>query len=108
MKTEKLFIIAFLVFVLVLILFWKIKKIAYRKGYKEGYKQAELDVTSSLLENSIWFGGMPLIHNTLYLFAQKYRKYGNVIASKFRWDLLEIDNTNRVTDLPKEELENVI
>jgi len=89
---------------LIMIVIGNIKKRAFLKGYKK----AEFDITSSMLDNATWFGGRPIFYNTLYLFAVKYRKYGYVSASRFRDDILEVDHEKRVTDLPKEELERIV
>ena len=105
MDKPTLIILGILITILVImILLDNIKKRAYLKGYK----QAEFDITASMLDNATWFGGRPIFYNTLYLFAVKYRKYGHVSASRFRDDLLGTDSTKRVTDLPKEELERII
>lgn len=105
MNTHALILLGSLVAILVIMIaIDNIKK----KAFLKGYKKAEFDVTASLLDNATWFGGRPIFYNTLYLFAAKYRKYGYVSASRFRDDILSIDQEKRVTDLPKEELERLV
>jgi hypothetical protein len=104
---DKLTLIILGVLMLIMIIVVIIENIK-KRAYLKGYKQAEFDITSSLLDNATWFGGRPLLYNILYLFAAKYRKYGYVSASRFRDIFLDIDSTKRITDLSKEEQDFII
>jgi len=100
MNTPTIILLGSLIAILVImILIGDMKKRAYLKGYK----QAEFDVTSSLIDKATWFSSKPIFYNTLYLFAVQYRKYGYVSADRFRDEILKLDHEKRVTDLPKEE-----
>jgi len=103
MKPIHLFL-GLIVILLIMIIIDNIKKKAYKKGYKDG----ELAVTRNILDISFWFGAKPIYYNTLYLFAMRYRKYQHVRADSFREDIYKIDHTERITEMDKEDLENLI
>lgn len=100
-----IFPISLLISVLILYIINNIKHSAYLKGYR----QAEFDITASMFDKATWFGGCSITtYNALYLFAAKYRKYKNVDANKFRENILKLNENQRVTDLSKQELEEII
>lgn len=104
--TETSFVIAVFALFFILILFWTEKDKAYKKGFSDGIKE----VTRSMLDTSTWLGAKEdkSSHNTLWLFASKYRKYRHVCSDRFRSDFLSLDNSKRITDLPKEEIERLV
>ena len=101
MDTTMLIILGILIGYLVIsVTISNIKKSAFQKGYKT----AEFDITAKMLDRATWFGGTSkIIYNVLYLFAIRYRKKGHVDAHFFREDILKLDHTKRITDLPEEE-----
>lgn len=79
------------------------------KWLKKGYKHGQADLVASMIDKATWFSGSNFTaFNVLYLFALKQRKYGHFSADKFRESILKFDHTKRITDLPTEELKQII
>lgn len=106
MTTDILFSIIGLVLIIILILIWNKIDNTYKKGYKAGAEEA----TRSMLETASWLGAKvdKTSFNTLWLFASKYQKYGYVSSDKFRTDLSKLDNSKRILDLSKEEIDHLV
>lgn len=106
MTTEIFFIIAVLALFFILILFWKQKDKAYRKGFSDGTKQ----VIRNMFDTATWLGIKEdkSSHNALWLFASKYKKYSYVCSDRFRKDLFSLDNRKRITDLQKKEIKRLV
>ena len=74
------------------------------------FKKGEFEVVRSMFDTATWMGTQKdkSSYNTLFLFASKYKKYGYVSSDNFRAKILSVNNSKRITDLPKNELEQLI
>lgn len=103
MEKETIFLVAIAISFFVCIVIWEIKDSVYQKGIKKG----ESIVVTSMLDTSKWMGNKDdkSCHNALFLFANKYKKYGYVSSDRFRNDYQKLDRTERVT---LQDLEHLI
>ncbi len=106
MTGEQLSLIIIALLFINLIIIWTIKDKAYRKGIEKG----QFEVIRSMFETATWLGTQKdkSSYNTLWLFASKYKKYGYVSSHNFRAEILSVNNSKRITDLPKEEIEQIV
>lgn len=106
MISEKLSVIIIALLFINYIIIWYIKDSAYKKGVKKG----EFEVVKSMFDTATWMGTQKdkSSYNTLFLFASKYKKYGYVSSDNFRAKILSVNNSKRITDLSKNELEQLI
>jgi hypothetical protein len=106
MISEKLSLIIIALLFINLIIIYTIKDKAYRKGIEKG----QFEVVRSMLETATWLGTQKdkSSYNTLWLFASKYKKYGYVSSYIFREKILNVNNSKRITDLPKKEIEQIV
>lgn len=104
--------IATLIFIVVLVTFVALHNLYCHlkcKFLKQGYKEGQEDLVTSIIDKATWFSGTNYIaFNVLYLFALRQKKYGHVSPEKFRNAILGFHHSKRITDLPKDEFENLI
>ena len=106
MTGEQLSLIIIALLFINLIIIWTIKDKAYRKGIEKG----QFEVVRSMFETATWLGTQKdkSFYNALWLFASKYKKYGYVSSYNFREKILSVNNSKRITDLPKEEIKQIV
>mgnify|MGYP000025180676 CR=1 FL=1 len=104
--TETYFLIAVLILFFICLIIWRIQEKAYKKGYNKGQN----DVLHEIYNSATWLGTLPnkTSYNTLWLFREVYRAKGHVNADRFRQNLLQLDETKRITDLQSSFIERLL
>ena len=106
MISEKLSLIIIASLFINSIIIWYIKD----RAYKKGYNKAEKDVLHEIYNSATWLSALPnkTSYNTLWLFREIYRAKGHVNACRFRQNLLQLDETKRITDLQSSIIERLL